>query len=70
MGRPVRFGSRFVIGPLLKESIQQLAQSGFLPVPVLALNHSGTLPIDDALLKMRQSIRRLYGEEQKAAKAG
>lgn len=32
-------GADFVIGPLLKDSIQQLAQSGFLPVPVLALNH-------------------------------
>jgi outer membrane PBP1 activator LpoA protein len=35
----VEDGADFVIGPLLKDSIQQLAQSGFLPVPVLALNH-------------------------------
>ncbi|MFC1773044.1 penicillin-binding protein activator [Pseudomonadota bacterium] len=32
-------GADFVIGPLLKDSINQLAQSGFLPIPVLALNH-------------------------------
>lgn len=31
-------GADFVIGPLLKESIQALSQSGLLPVPVLALN--------------------------------
>ncbi|VAW71663.1 Penicillin-binding protein activator LpoA [hydrothermal vent metagenome] len=37
----VEEGADFVIGPLLKDSIQQLAQSGFLPVPVLALNHIG-----------------------------
>lgn len=34
-------GAEFVIGPLLKDSIQQLAQSGDLPVPVLALNQTG-----------------------------
>ncbi len=34
----VEEGADFVIGPLLKDSIHQLAQSGFLPVPVLALN--------------------------------
>ncbi len=34
----VQEGAEFVIGPLLKDSIQQLAQSGDLPVPVLALN--------------------------------
>jgi vanillate O-demethylase monooxygenase subunit len=32
-------------------------------------NPRGTLPIDETLLKMRQNIRRLYGEEQKATKA-
>lgn len=31
-------GADFVIGPLLKESIQALSRSGLLPVPVLALN--------------------------------
>jgi len=34
----VQEGAEFVIGPLLKDSIQQLARSGDLPVPVLALN--------------------------------
>jgi hypothetical protein len=34
-------GAEFVVGPLLKERIQQLEQSGQLPVAVLALNHTG-----------------------------
>jgi outer membrane PBP1 activator LpoA protein len=34
----IQEGAEFVIGPLLKDSIQQLARSGDLPVPVLALN--------------------------------
>ena len=34
-------GAEFVVGPLLKESIQQLEESGQLTVPVLALNHTG-----------------------------
>lgn len=29
-------------------------------------NPRGTIPADDALLRMRRVIRRLYGEEQKA----
>ena len=39
--RAIQDGAEFVIGPLLKDSIQQLAQSGHLPVPVLALNQTG-----------------------------
>ena len=34
----IQEGAEIVIGPLLKDSIQQLARSGDLPVPVLALN--------------------------------
>ncbi len=34
-------GADFVIGPLLKDAISQLAQSGMLPVPVMALNQIG-----------------------------
>ena len=34
-------GAEFVIGPLLKQSILQLSRVGELPVPVLALNHTG-----------------------------
>lgn len=37
----VQTGAEFVIGPLLKDSIRQLARSGELPVPVLALNQIG-----------------------------
>ncbi len=37
----VNDGADFVIGPLLKESIDQLSQSGLLPVPVMALNQTG-----------------------------
>jgi outer membrane PBP1 activator LpoA protein len=37
----VEDGADFVIGPLLKESIAQLAGSGLLPVPVMALNQIG-----------------------------
>ncbi|MEA2079384.1 MAG: penicillin-binding protein activator, partial [Pseudomonadota bacterium] len=36
----VEDGAEFVVGPLLKTSIQQLAQSGQLPVAVLALNQT------------------------------
>ena len=36
----VQEGAEFVIGPLLKDSIQQLARSDDLPVPVLALNQT------------------------------
>ncbi|WP_455235388.1 penicillin-binding protein activator [Thiogranum longum] len=43
----VQDGAEFIIGPLLKESIEQLASSGHLPVPVLALNQTGSSqPID------------------------
>ena len=46
----VEDGAEFVIGPLLKNSIQQLEQSEQLPVEVLALNqtgeeHSGESPL-------------------------
>ncbi len=46
----VEDGAEFVIGPLLKDAISQLAQSGLLPVPVMALNQIGgeidhTLPL-------------------------
>ncbi|HED52367.1 MAG TPA: hypothetical protein ENI83_02305 [Gammaproteobacteria bacterium] len=37
----VEDGADFVIGPLLKDAIGQLAQSGLLPVPVMALNQIG-----------------------------
>ena len=40
-------GATFVLGPLLKEDVEQLAQSGQLPVPVLALNQIDSAePID------------------------
>ncbi len=42
-------GADFVIGPLLKGSIQALSQSGLLPVPVLALNHTGDVEEDNEL---------------------
>ncbi len=35
----VKEGAQFVIGPLRKSSVQQLASAGALPVPVLALNN-------------------------------
>jgi len=38
--RAINDGADFVIGPLLKESIQALSQSGLLPVPVLGLNRT------------------------------
>jgi outer membrane PBP1 activator LpoA protein len=46
----VEDGAEFVLGPLLKDSIQQLEQSAQLPVAVLALNqtgeeHAGELPL-------------------------
>jgi len=37
----VEDGADFVVGPLLKDNIQQLEQSGQLTVAVLALNHTG-----------------------------
>lgn len=37
----IQDGAGFVVGPLLKSSIQQLADAGELPVPVLALNQTG-----------------------------
>jgi outer membrane PBP1 activator LpoA protein len=42
-------GADFIIGPLLKESIQALSQSGLLQVPVLALNHSDDIAHDSEL---------------------
>jgi len=67
----IQNGADFVIGPLLKESIQQLALSGHLPVPVLALNQAeteqtidlplyqfGLAPEDEA----RQAAERAYGD--------
>lgn len=36
----VNDGARFIIGPLNKEAVNQLAQSDDLPVPILALNFS------------------------------
>lgn len=42
-------GADFVIGPLLKDSIQSLSQSGLLPIPVLALNHSEDVPENNEL---------------------
>lgn len=42
-------GAEFVIGPLLKESIETLSASAALPVPVLALNHSDTVPHESGL---------------------
>jgi len=42
-------GAEFVIGPLLKNSIQQLAQSGHLLIPVLALNQIGDQQSDELL---------------------
>ncbi len=47
--RAINDGADFVIGPLLKESIQALSQSGLLPVPVLALNHSEDVSPDSDL---------------------
>jgi outer membrane PBP1 activator LpoA protein len=37
-------GAEFVVGPLLKDSIQQIEMSGQLPVAVLALNQTGEEP--------------------------
>jgi outer membrane PBP1 activator LpoA protein len=47
--RAINDGADFVIGPLLKESIQALSQSGLLPVPVLALNHAEEAPHNSEL---------------------
>lgn len=46
----VQDGAQFVIGPLLKESVEQLAMSGELPVPVLALNSIDNDPRPDLAL--------------------
>jgi len=46
-------GADFVIGPLLKDGIQTLLQSGQLPVPVLALNHI-TDTLEDSDLPLYQ----------------
>lgn len=43
----VEDGADFVVGPLLKDNIQQLEQSGQLTVAVLALNHTGEEHSDD-----------------------
>ena len=45
----VEDGADFVVGPLLKDNIQQLEQSGQLTVAVLALNHTGEEHSDDLL---------------------
>lgn len=37
--RAVKEGAQFVIGPLRKSNVRQLASAGALPVPVLALNN-------------------------------
>ena len=64
-------GADFVIGPLLKEDVEQLARSGQLPVPVLALNQiDSTEPIDLPLYQFglapedeaRQVAERLVAE--------
>jgi outer membrane PBP1 activator LpoA protein len=40
----VRDGAEFVVGPLLRRSVSELAEQSLLPVPVLALNYlSGTV---------------------------
>jgi outer membrane PBP1 activator LpoA protein len=44
----VNEGAQFVIGPLLKESIEALSASPELPVPVLALNHSDAVSHESA----------------------
>ncbi len=62
-------GADFVIGPLLKDAIGQLAQSGMLPVPVMALNQIGaetdsSLPLYQFGLapedEARQAAQRIY----------
>ena len=64
-------GAEIVIGPLLKQDVEQLAQSGQLPVPVLALNQiERTEPIDLPLYQFglapedeaRQIAERLVAE--------
>jgi outer membrane PBP1 activator LpoA protein len=42
-------GAEFVIGPLLKESIEALSAPAELPVPVLALNHSDAVSQESGL---------------------
>ncbi len=67
----VEDGADFVIGPLLKEAIGQLAQSGLLPVPVMALNQIGgetdrELPLYQFGLapedEARQAAQRIFSE--------
>jgi outer membrane PBP1 activator LpoA protein len=43
----VEDGAEFVVGPLLKNSIQQIELSGQLPVTVLALNQTSGEPVAD-----------------------
>jgi len=69
----VQEGAEFVIGPLLKDSIQQLARSDDLPVPVLALNQTsnrrsglplyqyGRVPEDEA----RQVAEKMINDGQR-----
>jgi outer membrane PBP1 activator LpoA protein len=52
--RAIDDGADFVIGPLLKADIEQLANSGHLPVPVLALNHSSEGEAGNAGLPLYQ----------------
>ncbi len=67
----VQDGAEFVIGPLMKDAISQLAQSGLLPVPVMALNQIsgetdsslplyqfGLAPEDEA----RQAAQRIFSD--------
>ena len=66
-------GADFVIGPLLKESILQLSRVGELPVPVLALNHTGPGDPELALYQFglapedeaRQAADRIYADGQR-----
>jgi vanillate O-demethylase monooxygenase subunit len=59
---------------VLKEDLDVYeAQQRAIDLDPEAVNHDanprGTIPADEPLLKMRQIIRRLYGDEQKTAKA-
>jgi len=67
----VQDGAEFVIGPLMKDAISQLAQSGLLPVPVMALNQIGgetdsTLPLYQFGLapedEARQAAQRIFSD--------
>jgi len=48
--RAVSDGAQFVIGPLRKESVRVLALQQQLPVPVLALNRTGTDSVPNPML--------------------